>query len=163
MGNLHVREGTVNAEQYKYMLPSGWCLFQGKSWLFQKSHREEKKNSLSELQEFMNTQFLGWRTLRKCCLNKQRGKHEPCSKQKVNHISFCWLFSTENFSHHILFIFYSVPFFFKQLKLYIKYSDCWLNFQHHWHIISYQTSDEGRRLWCSNSSLLHSHWSLIIL
>ncbi len=43
MGSLHVLEDTVNAERYikvleQHMLPSRWCLFQGRSCVFQQDN-----------------------------------------------------------------------------------------------------------------------------
>ncbi len=43
MGSLHVLEGTMNAERYikvleQYMLPSRWCLFQGRPCIFQQDN-----------------------------------------------------------------------------------------------------------------------------
>ncbi len=43
MGRLHVLEGTMNAERYikvleQHMLPSRWCLFQGRSCVFQQDN-----------------------------------------------------------------------------------------------------------------------------
>ncbi len=43
MGSLHVLEGTMNAERYikvleQHMLPSWWCLFQGRPCVFQQDN-----------------------------------------------------------------------------------------------------------------------------
>ncbi len=43
MGSLHVLEGTMNAERYikvleQHMLPSRWCLFQGRTCVFQQDN-----------------------------------------------------------------------------------------------------------------------------
>ncbi len=43
MGSLHVLEGTMNAERYikvleQHMLPSRWCLFQGRPCVFQQDN-----------------------------------------------------------------------------------------------------------------------------
>ncbi len=43
MGSLHVLEGTMNAERYikvleQHMLPSIWCLFQGRPCVFQQDN-----------------------------------------------------------------------------------------------------------------------------
>ncbi len=43
MGSLHILEGTMNAERYikvleQHMLPSRWCVFQGRPYVFQQNN-----------------------------------------------------------------------------------------------------------------------------